>query len=525
MPLGMEPVDEPSSLLAAVAEARSVLADLRRLHEQLATHPEPHGSAEQALAEALARRDELAERIGALVIGHLAAGGDLLPVEVEAEGHGARPGEDPSAGEQVDADEEADPHGPSPDDDEAPAADDEAPAADETDDEAPAAEPPATVQPSAEPDPPEAPAPAPTVPPRGRPLSSAELLEQLSRASLGPSWADRPPAPGPVRVLRRALAAIGPAKRPTTANRASDLVDRLSRSAARMDDWLALAKGDQQALLGLISSMARHLQDEAKQPLNPDDAKTLKSLFSTMSHWSRTHQPGFVLGLGRNNQPEHGSWLRDAQHWEAQLRSGLEQGGEDRAAIAMDRIVEVLEAEVEPGLLIDAVKGALSAGVSQSDPRLIDMLVPHASLLKGARKFKTLKAHLKQAGKEQDETVEADDRSSLIPDDWPHFKHTEGKRAVIIGGDPRRQAAKRIGSAFRFDTVEWLDSDARRVQSLANSVRSGSIDVVILLRSFISHRHVDMLLPAVKDSPALMVLVDMGYGVTQVKQAIERFGG
>jgi hypothetical protein len=49
--------------------------------------------------------------------------------------------------------------------------------------------------------------------------------------------------------------------------------------------------------------------------------------------------------------------------------------------------------------------------------------------------------------------------------------------------------------------------------------------MVIVLRNFVSHKVTDMIVPACKESAVDLVVVDHGYGVTQVRLAMERFLG
>lgn len=100
---------------------------------------------------------------------------------------------------------------------------------------------------------------------------------------------------------------------------------------------------------------------------------------------------------------------------------------------------------------------------------------------------------------------------------------TEGRSAVIVGGDERGQARLRIQAAFGFASLEWERGwNNRRVQALRDRVSHGSVDCVIFLRRFLNHKLCDVLLPATKEAGTLMVWVDQGYGVTAVERAVLR---
>jgi hypothetical protein len=96
---------------------------------------------------------------------------------------------------------------------------------------------------------------------------------------------------------------------------------------------------------------------------------------------------------------------------------------------------------------------------------------------------------------------------------------------VIVGGDPRPDRVGRLREVFGFDSLDWLEdaTSARRLDALLQRMRNGSVDVVIVLRAFSSHRLSDAVFAA-NDTPCLRVLADT-YGVHQVRLAIERYAG
>jgi hypothetical protein len=93
------------------------------------------------------------------------------------------------------------------------------------------------------------------------------------------------------------------------------LLERLLLAGSTPDHWLPFPSEVQQGLMGLISALARHVQDEVSYPLPSSATDALGALFSTLTHWSRQHRPGFVPGLSRRFGPTHGSWIADADAW------------------------------------------------------------------------------------------------------------------------------------------------------------------------------------------------------------------
>ena len=355
------------------------------------------------------------------------------------------------------------------------------------------------------------------------------MLQALATNGMSPNWsATRTPA-ARQRALRALLREIGKPERPRTLNRIHRAVAEVSATVSGMDRWLDQPQRIQQALIGLAASMARHLQDEQRKPLSQADSTLMGTVFSRMTKWSGEHRPGFVAGLSRANSPDSETWIQDARDWWAVLQQEASPEGEEPESTGA--VIRDLEERLEDGgfdrkTLLALVKAAVKKGVSQSDPRLLSLLAPHRDAIRGAKGLKTLKTQLRQASLEAPAVVPVENLDRGVPPDWPLLDKTRGNVAVIVGGDDRPHAADRIQAAFEFATVEWETGQPRRAAALAERIRGGrSVDVVILLREFVSHKFPDMLGPACKEAGIPMVVVDRGYGVTQVRLAFERFLG
>ena len=109
----------------------------------------------------------------------------------------------------------------------------------------------------------------------------------------------------------------------------------------------------------------------------------------------------------------------------------------------------------------------------------------------------------------------------MLPEGWPFFALTRGVNAVVVGGDPR--PTDRMRDAFEFASVTWDPIDPRRVDALAARIRALSVEFVVLLRDFVSHSVSDAVVSSCKEANVPYVVVDAGYGVGQVRLAIERY--
>ncbi len=471
-------------LSALVTQAMDVLAAIRACHLALAEEPVPRGEREQELLRLMAARDALAPQLGEALLAALAAGARPRLAEL------AREPEPPREPEPA--------------------------------------------LPFAVPVAPTAPAPPLPRPPRARP---AEDL----------------PDPDPVAALGVVLDRLGRPERVTDPGTAHRTIVRLLAVSEDPDAWLLQSQEMQQALVGLLSSIARHLQDEGPA-LDSEDDDDLRFWFSKMTAWSKANRPGYVRGLSRHNDPEHGSWLDDAEQWWWRLKTMREgadpndiyrpspvgrtwsSGPWQKPRRSEDEdVATVVEAlwELEVALsnptrdLTAALELVLDLGVGQRDPRLVQIFTTHAGRLAALPGFKTLKAAVTEQTRPDADDAEddpGDDRvPSVVPPHWPGFARTEGRRAVIVGGDRRPEAADRIREAFRMAAVDWEETDPRRIAAVAARIRARTVDLLILLRAYIRHADSDVLVEACKDAEVPFVVVNAGYGVSQVKLAIERY--
>jgi hypothetical protein len=191
-------------------------------------------------------------------------------------------------------------------------------------------------------------------------------------------------------------------------------------------------------------------------------------------------------------------------------------------------LAEVERAAQDPGAELGSkVLAAVDAGIGQRHPRLLLALRGQLHRLADVPGLKTLKTALKSASRPDPVEEELLEEASTLdlPSNWPHLAMTEGKRAVVVGGDPRPAAAERMRAAFRFARVDWEAKDARRLQGLAERVRGGSIDLVLLLRAFVGHAEAATVIEACRGGGVPFVIIDTGYGVSQVRLALERFAG
>jgi len=298
------------------------------------------------------------------------------------------------------------------------------------------------------------------------------------------------------------------------------MLDQLERVLFHDEIWDSVSGNDRRELMALVVARARYLQDEVAVPSG--SAARLGSLFRLMTRRSRDVDVGFVTGLSASHRPSLGSWEAEARAaWRrVSGRAGLQVKSD--AETLLVELAQSMAQALETGTLVDRVEAIISAGMASDDARLLELVVPHASVFQGQSRCKTLKSVLK-ARHSQEEADEAavDARVSRVPDGV--LARTRGRRAVVVGGDCRNLALTRIQTAFGFAVVEWDTAhQVRRISSLAERIKRGGVDTVIILTRFISHRVTDILLPALKARPEVQVVwVDRGYGVAALTQAMQ----
>jgi hypothetical protein len=375
--------------------------------------------------------------------------------------------------------------------------------------------------------------PLPPSPLPPSPLASAQATERLSAAALGPSWtaarqsapAEAEPPPIPLTELLEPLEQ--PPGEILDANGVAQELRRLSRGihTELTAAWTALPRETQRGLVGEVVARARRVQDDLPEGLMPESLRPeLDRVFSSMTAFSKREQPGFVFGLMRSHKPVHGSWLDDARAWRSELQQAA--GGLGNPEQALDALRAALD-DPDHGAetRTDRALACLRSGVSPDDARLVALLTEHSDLLRQHTEFKKTRKAIREAVSE-DAAFNAEMKApaSALPSDWAHWPQVRGKRASIIGGDLREEARQRIESTFGFELVDWVTTDhARNLQVLASAVRGGSVEFVIVLRRFIGHDVDRILRPACQAAGVPWVSVDKGYGVSQIRLAIERF--
>jgi hypothetical protein len=232
-------------------------------------------------------------------------------------------------------------------------------------------------------------------------------------------------------------------------------------SDAHRGRWARLPKPTQQLWLSMLVARTRGLRELPSTTL--ETRGRVKTVIARYPAWAKEHVPGHVNGLQLKHAPLHGSWADDARrHWDA----------------------------------LSAVLGEESVVRAPAAP----------------------KKKAKRAASDDEDTPEIDATWRLHP-------VVHGRKAILLGGDPREPNRERLERAFQLASLEWPPIDGpRKVDSIVGRIRKSTYGLVVVLQPFVSHAEAEPIIEAAKSVGIPWALVE-GYGVTAVRLGLERFLG
>ncbi|MES2641528.1 MAG: hypothetical protein V4850_18695 [Myxococcota bacterium] len=335
-----------------------------------------------------------------------------------------------------------------------------------------------------------------------------------------------PPADWPARLAEQ-LNELLPAREPE-----ADLVAVL-RVVDALEKWKLLPPEVQATLIGLLAARLRALQEHPG--LLAD--RRVDFAFGSLSAYVKRARPGYVYGLARWHQPNRETWEGEAEALYERLAAMVPTPVEAEPNI--QRKLDVIEGlvrematcpeEVRSAVaaqLRREVLGAFSMGLQARNPRLVRILATMSEVFE-APEFRSLRRAIRDDAdaSQGEEAEDAGAEVSQIPPDWAWWGFTKDQRALIVGGDPREPNRVRLEQAFGFAELEWVGAEYKRnnLHGVRDRVRSGRVDLVILLTRFTGHDADQIIIPACREMNVGFVCVPHGYGVVRVRQAIERF--
>jgi hypothetical protein len=408
--------DDLDGLLHALDEAD---AAVRAMYRKLVDDPDLASEYEPKLKELHARRLDLAQRVGLLVLARRRASAEITDAPTEAT---------PAVAEPVPVRDEA--NG-------------------------------AVVGAESEPEPTSEESPPSSVP--ASDVQVADWKSTVRTTGLGVGLRTAPSGATPwALVLHKLMDAMGPPQNLETSVGIIEEADALDDIATddKQELWARLPRSVQQLWLSMLVARTRALKD--LQSATPEVKARVKVIIGRYPGWAKTHAPGHVNGLQVKHVPEHGTWAQDAHHqWDA-LNALL---GEDLVVRAPD---------------------------------------PHKK-----------KAKRPATG---DDVPEIESTWRLLPS-------VRGRKAIILGGDPREPNRERLERAFQLASLDWPPVEGpRKVDAIVERIHGGTYDIVLVLQPYVAHKQSNAIIEAAKDASVPWALVE-GYGVSAVKLGLERFLG
>jgi hypothetical protein len=372
--------------------------------------------------------------------------------------------------------------------------------------------------------PPPAPEPEPVPPPRPppRPATLDELAALSHHFVVGKNVeTPEPPSTHDDEAFTALAERWGPPLPLEGEDAASARFDILLQAVDDLDAWVAFEKHDQRALLGYAVAQARYAQEVVGGPT----ALTARqgTVFRRLTSWSAEFQPGFVWGLAASHAPRRGStWLDDARGiWVEELRLPLPRPNVKAPRFSIGDLAVALRDRVPDEILHQIVLSLLDHPAVDQD-HLTQVLADHLDRLSGHVKFKKLKKRIVRLRKDREDDAPEEEAQETLPTDWAWRHHTEGRRVVMLGGDARQASELRIRTLFGTASLTWETGwDNRRVESLAERIRSGNVDLLLIIQRFVNHTATNAVVPVCKETGVPFVVVSGGYGANQIRHAIE----
>jgi len=298
------------------------------------------------------------------------------------------------------------------------------------------------------------------------PASDAQLAQWKSTARSNGLGSGLRTAPSPATawplVLHELMETVGPPRDFETTVATIEEIDALDEASTGERQELWRRLPRHVQQLWLSMLVARtRVLKEA--PSWTETKDRLKEINGRYPPWAKAHTPGHVNGMQLKHEPMQGSWAQDARHY-------------------WDALADLLGEEL--------------------------VAVPHEAA----------KRKPKRAVSDEEDTPDMEPA-------WPLLPLVRGRKAVILGGDPREPNRERLERAFQFASLEWPSIEGpRKVEAAVERIRRGTYGVVLVLQPFVAHQQATPIIEAAKDAGVPWAIVE-GYGIASVRLGLERFLG
>ena len=331
---------------------------------------------------------------------------------------------------------------------------------------------------------------------------------------------------------------------------------RKHTSAEAIARWGSFPDEVRVALTHFVAARCRALQEApSKYRKGLDLKEEVADIFPRLRAPIERERLCFVHGLALDHRPAHGNtWQDDVSHWSSKINALRQKYAPAKTSRepfntqkAITAVAHLIARKASPVAIRHDLKGYIEQGLNPKDERLLSTLAPvaeffpeddprWAKLHQGwaairAREeaaSRSLEASLQEVPEERAEVEDEDlAEESVVDERWSHWAYVAGRTIAIIGGDRRDSAADRIAESFKPAALVWpkvtKKGGMRRVTSMCSRIDNQSIDLVLVLNRFISHKASNKIIGACKKANVPYACIERGYGVAQLAEAIERF--
>lgn len=294
------------------------------------------------------------------------------------------------------------------------------------------------------------------------------------------------------------------------------------------------------------NAMARVWIGEAKKlqaipGLYDDEVRHIRLVFGKITGLTNEHRSGYIEALQTDYETDWDAYIEEAREdyanaciekekLEAQEAEKTKQKFEqlkqqarnqERAAEKFDELEELCD----PGNLCDEekdrirklVSDLLNLGVPTTDERLLDSVNQVSDLFSEGSDYRALRRAMTKVENSKS-------KADVLAETFPKaMKELKGKKAVIVGGQPREIRRSRIEKLFKLESLEWVECEhglKRQILGLSNRV--DSYDYIFEIVTLCGH-HVDEIIgDACKNSNCRFIRLTSGYGVNQIASSIEQ---
>lgn len=301
-----------------------------------------------------------------------------------------------------------------------------------------------------------------------------------------------------------------------------------------------LSQREQYAQMKIWIGRLRRAQTEE---LSEEEQALSRRVFTTLVGLSKEYEPGYIDAFQQHFTTDWDSFVRDAEQQlqqavelsrrrresERQVREQQLRDEEKRrqareaAQSALDELKGVIASYDLPREGLDEFRNAVRkviSGLGASDTELLELVLPYRDVIAEGNEFRALRRNLDRLLEQAtDNGAEvADQNADLLP-------VTQGSKVLMIGGARREDVRRQLAQVFGFAELDWEDYEGTKpavLDSLEQRVRNRGVDLVLILKSFISHHVPGRLRPLCEQQEIPCLMVEHGYGPVQVAETLRR---